>query len=498
MSALRRPSPDEAEHLDLPRGEPGGVVPRRGARPAPQPAHAALAQSAADDGRRGPGAEALQVLEGPSQRAVALGTGAGEAERERPFVRASQGRPEVGRAVAVPRPLGRVGAATRALPPPQATCARRRQHGKVADRPWRVAGAGPAQRDLGLRHHVVPGDPPATRPRRARPRPGPPLQLAGRLGQGERLVERGHTSGSPRRARTRASTVRANTRGTGHVRRSRSAAAAESAACVQRPRSSSTRARQATRNRRQRSIPRSAQYCDTALPPARPRRGSAPTSARSARLRRERASRRLPQLRRRLRCAADQAGHGVAARPLVGQAPGLAPARASVLLTRGRGRAGGAAQGRPARGALAGTQRCCSSAPISCRPWLMPSTRSPPVGPGRWSSSGARRASARPLWFGSSAISDATRRGSSGAPARRCSRRARWAPLFDVLAVRSQLEGHSLFLVHALGAMFRLRAVASSSTAHLDPAHRIDRNPGARRHQGARGPAAADQASSRA
>ena len=62
--------------------------------------------------------------------------------------------------------------------------------------------------------------------------------------------------------------MRANTRGTGHVRRSRSAAAAESAACVQRPRSSSTRARQATRNRRQRSIPRSAQYCDKDLPPA--------------------------------------------------------------------------------------------------------------------------------------------------------------------------------------------------------------------------------------
>ena len=291
--------------------------------------------------------------------------------------------------------------------------------------------------------------------------------------------------------------MRANTRGTGHVRRSRNAAAAESAACVQRPRSSSTRARQAARNRRAEIHPALGAVL---------RQGPAPGVDRGAdlrlrvhvlrRLRRERASDVCPNC-----------GGGFAARP-IGRAtewrPGLSGqatgprASACICPTHTRTwprwrRGSGTSRPRSASGnpevLLERTDRC--------RPWLMPSTRSPPVGPGRWSSSGARRASARPLWFGSSAISDATRRGSSGR-LRGAAHAGPLAPLFDVLAVRSQLEGHGLFLVHALGAMFRLRAVASSSTAHLDPAHRIDRNPGARRHQGARGPAAADQASSRA
>ena len=203
------------------------------------------------------------------------------------------------------------------------------------------------------------------------------------------------------------------------------------------------------------------EYCDKDLPPGVDRGADLHLRVHLLRrLRRARASERLPQLRRRLRAAADPAGDGVAARPLAGRAPGVARARAPVLLARGHGRALGSAQGRPARGALAEPEVLLERTD-QLSALAEPSTRSPPVGPGRWSSSGARRASARPLCCGRSAISGATRRGSSGAPATALLTPGPLGPLFDVAETDAAASSRS----SSRATLGRTRSPARSSAS---------------------------------
>jgi hypothetical protein len=55
---VSQPLRDQFEHLYCTRGQVGGVLPRRGTRPPRQPPGAALAQTASDDRRRRPSAQA--------------------------------------------------------------------------------------------------------------------------------------------------------------------------------------------------------------------------------------------------------------------------------------------------------------------------------------------------------------------------------------------------------------------------------------------------------
>ena len=186
MSALRRPCADEREHLDLARGEPGGVLPRRGRGPRGSPRTPRSRRRRRDDRRRGLGAEALQLVEGRAAGAVVVGAGEGE----RGLVGAAQVRPELRRALAGRRParprrarrrrpaivLGDPGAAAPA--------------GELADRPRRL----PAQRRARARPRSPPPPArgaPSSHAASARAAATGPSRCSSprRLGQRERLVE---------------------------------------------------------------------------------------------------------------------------------------------------------------------------------------------------------------------------------------------------------------------------------------------------------------------
>src|SRR4051794_32465045 len=89
-----QPLGDEGEDLELARREPGGVLLRRGPRPAREATGAALAEPAGQDRRSGAGAELLELVERLPERLLRAGVGEGE----RGLVRAAELPPVVGSA----------------------------------------------------------------------------------------------------------------------------------------------------------------------------------------------------------------------------------------------------------------------------------------------------------------------------------------------------------------------------------------------------------------
>ena len=207
---------DEREHLELPRGEAGRVRSRRRARPPRQPARPALAQPASDDRRRRLRAEPLSSSSAPAG-----------APRRRPRRRArapprtgSPAAPTLGgaarnrRASSSGEGLGRARRRSARGRP-----ARRRQQ---ASSPVTQAPAGGSQargRTPSRRGRLVP----ALQPRGLRPRRGgrpDALQLARRLGERQRLVERRPDLADPRAVpEPGRATPSAYTRGTGQSAR---------------------------------------------------------------------------------------------------------------------------------------------------------------------------------------------------------------------------------------------------------------------------------------
>ena len=81
----------QRKHLDLPRREPGRVLPRGRTWPARERTGTALAQLPRDDGRRGPGAQSLERLMGASHHPLVVGA----RKRERRLVGTAKLGPQV-------------------------------------------------------------------------------------------------------------------------------------------------------------------------------------------------------------------------------------------------------------------------------------------------------------------------------------------------------------------------------------------------------------------
>ena len=184
---------------------PAGFVPRRGARAARQPAHAALAQAAR---RRSPPRAARRGAGAPRRRAhgaVVVGGG----ERQRRLVRTAQLGPQLGRAPAVsPASCGRIGRGDAVLRSARRPRRRRRQAARSPIDPRRMAAharargrprSPPPRRSSRPSSHAASARAAATGPRRCSSPVGSASASAS--------SSAGQTSGSPRLARTRPSTV---------------------------------------------------------------------------------------------------------------------------------------------------------------------------------------------------------------------------------------------------------------------------------------------------
>ena len=184
--ALRRPSASSASTSSSRAREAGRVLPRRRPRPARDSARAALAQPPGDDRGRRRAPEPLQLVERPPERLLLVGI----RERERRLVRAAELAPQLGR----PRPLARR-AAARTAPPTSAgislvEAGAPSPAGELADEPAASARrASSNAASVAVERRLAVALEPRDLGSRGRHRPEP-LQLAGRLGQGPRLVER--------------------------------------------------------------------------------------------------------------------------------------------------------------------------------------------------------------------------------------------------------------------------------------------------------------------
>src|SRR6266545_7238174 len=89
---VAEPLGDESEHLELTRSQPGGILLRRRAWPPGQPACAALAQAASNDGGSRLRAEAVQLVQSAPDRLLVVGI----EERERGLIRRFEVGPQLG------------------------------------------------------------------------------------------------------------------------------------------------------------------------------------------------------------------------------------------------------------------------------------------------------------------------------------------------------------------------------------------------------------------